>query len=98
MNIGDIQLDKSDCTDWSASDIKKLLLTKKKDGGIGLVEKQLGGVEIYGSDFEIVVDALLSYNGDKEAKIEHATKKLNLTDSRVGEAITRWVFANLLDT
>ena len=96
LNIGDIQLDKSNPKSWKSDQIR-ILLTDT-DVGVGFEEEQLKEVKVYGSDFEIVVDALLSYNGDKEAKIEHATKKLNLTDSRVGEAITRWVFANLLDT
>ena len=97
--IENYQLDKMDCSGWEVGAIQKLLVTPKKNGGIGLHPDQLVVIKLYGSHFENVVAALLRFKGDEEAKIEHACAELTTVDDvSVRMSIVRWIFANLLVT
>ena len=90
-------LDKADCSTWLVEAIKQLLVTPKKEGGVGLSQNRTKDIDIEGSDFENIVDALLSFEGGKEAKIEHACSELTTVDDvSVRKSIVRWIFTNLL--
>ena len=70
MTIGNIQFDKSKPKTWRADKVR-ILLTGD-DAGLGLSENRVKNLDIEGLDIETVVDALISFNGDKEVKISQA--------------------------
>ncbi|KAF0981271.1 hypothetical protein FDP41_012531 [Naegleria fowleri] len=98
LTVQGMTLNKGDCSTWSSHDIRKLLTTPKTNGGVGLVAEQIADFTLYGSDFETIVDALVRFEGDDEAKIEHACTQIfvdNLS-MRIRQPIVRWIFQTLL--
>ena len=67
------------------------------DVGVGLNDSHLEQFKIEGIDIENIVDALISYEGNKEQKIGYVCTKLDGV-MNVREAIVRWIFNNLLVT
>ncbi|EFC40395.1 predicted protein [Naegleria gruberi] len=91
--IGNVVLDKLTPKCWKEDEIHVLLKEC-----IGISENRLVIVEIYGSDFENIIDALISFNGDKEAKIKHAlSQPLGVESVIIKNTIIRWVFNTLLE-
>ena len=96
FQIDSLMYDKEDCSGWTVDNIKKLLGCLRRNGGVGLDEEDASSVKLKGSTLENIVDALLSFNGDEEAKIEHAVKEIDC-EAMVAQSIVRWVFSNLLE-
>ncbi|KAG2374635.1 hypothetical protein C9374_010654 [Naegleria lovaniensis] len=98
MKIDSFVLDKSDCSEWPEKAISILLTTTKKNGGMGLPNNVITGVELSVVDLENVADALINSKGDHEAKILSGCKLLHTVELfKVQQAIVRWVFTNLLE-
>ena len=94
LKVGDVELDKSKPKSWNSNQIQILL--KDCDIGVGLDEEDILNTKLKGNGLENIVDALISFNGDKEAKIEHAVKEINCYPI-TAKSIVRWAFSNLLE-
>ncbi|KAF0975925.1 hypothetical protein FDP41_005252 [Naegleria fowleri] len=87
LSINDIQLDKSKPKSWKDDNV-----------GMGLRDKQLDGVHVFGNHFECFVDALIGFEGNREAKISYACNILRFAISDdAKEVIVRWIFNNLIE-
>ena len=101
LKIGNIRLKTEDCSGWCFEDIKTLLTTTLSEGGVGLHPNQCKNIEIYGSDFENVVERLKqgceSCSDDLE-NIDYACMELdNVTSLKsIQRTIVRWIYKTML--
>ena len=95
LTIGNLSLDKSKLKGWLKEQVRMVLLDT--DVGVGLDEEDIQNTTLKGFQLEIVVDALYFFNGDVEAKIEHAVAKFPISNWDAKVAVVRWVFKNLLE-
>ena len=70
LTNGNIQFDKSKPKTWKADQVRVLLTDD--DLGFGFDEEDISNLKLKGFELENVVDALISFNGDKEVKISQA--------------------------
>ena len=94
--IGSHVLNKNNPKSWSPEQVKVVLLDTKL--GVGLDEEEFQNLKLKGRDLYYIVDALISFNGDKEAKINYAfSQPLGIECPKIKNIIVRWVFDNLLE-